>query len=61
MGIEREKNLESFETALKSTFYHFIASILDRPNTGLVHFKYVIDAVLSWFEIKFTHFWGGRK
>ena len=21
--------------------------------------KYFIDAVLSWFEIKFIHFWGG--
>ena len=23
------------------------------PNTGLGHFKYFIDAILSWFEIKF--------
>ena len=34
-------------------------SFLNRPNTGLGQFKYFIDAVLSWFEIKFTHFlWG---
>ena len=31
----------------------------NRPNAGLVHFKYFIDAVLSQFEIKFIHFWGG--
>ena len=31
----------------------------NRPNTGLGHFKYFIDAVLSRFEIKFIPFWGG--
>ena len=32
----------------------------NRPNTGLGHFKYFIDAVLSRFEIKFIpFFWGG--
>ena len=31
----------------------------NRPNTGLGQFKYLIDAVLSWFEIKFIHFWWG--
>ena len=30
-------------------------------NTGLGQFKYFIDAVLSWFEIKFIHFWGGKN
>ena len=28
----------------------------NRPNTGLGRFKYFIDSVLSWFEIKFIHF-----
>ena len=32
---------------------------LNRSNTGLGHFKYFIDAVLSKFEIKFIHFLGG--
>ena len=33
----------------------------NRPNTGFGQFKYFIDVVLSWFEIKFIHFfWGGR-
>ena len=32
----------------------------NRPNTGLGQFKYLIDAGLSWFEIKFIHIWGGR-
>ena len=37
-------------------------SFLNRPNTGLGQFKCFIDAVLSWFEIKFTHFlWGKNK
>ena len=31
----------------------------NHPNTGLGHLKYFIDAVLSQFEIKFIHFWGG--
>ena len=31
----------------------------NRPNAGLGHFKYFIDAVLSQFEIKFIHFWWG--
>ena len=33
----------------------------NHPNTGLGQFKYFIDAVLSWFEIKFIHFWGGKN
>ena len=34
----------------------------NRPNTGLGQFKCFIDAVLSWFEIKFIHFlWGKNK
>ena len=33
----------------------------NRPNIGLGQFKYFIDAVLSWFEIKFIHFWGGKN
>ena len=33
----------------------------NRPNTGFGQFKYFIDAVLSWFEIKFIHFWGGKN
>ena len=33
-----------------------------RPNTGLGQFKCFIDAVLSWFEIKFIHFlWGKNR
>ena len=31
----------------------------NRSNTGLGQLKYFIDAVLSWFEIKFIHFFGG--
>ena len=31
----------------------------NRLDTGLVQFKYFIDAVLSRFEIKFIHFGGG--
>ena len=34
---------------------------LNRPNTGLGHFKYFVDAVLSRIEIKFIHFWGGNS
>ena len=33
----------------------------NRPNTGLGHFKYFIDAVLSRFEIKFIPFLGGEN
>ena len=33
----------------------------NRPNTGLGQFKYFIDAVLSWLEIKFIQFWGGKS
>ena len=33
----------------------------NRSNTGLGQFKYFIDAVLSWFEIKFIHFLGGKN
>ena len=33
----------------------------NRPNTGLGHFKYFIDAALSRFEIKFIHFFGGKS
>ena len=33
----------------------------NRPNTGLGHFKYFIDAALSRFEIKFIHFLGGKS
>ena len=31
------------------------------PITGFGQFKYFIDVVLSWFEIKFIHFWGEDK
>ena len=41
-----------FNTTLLHPFWN-------RPNTGFGQFKYFIDAVLSWFEIKFIHFWGG--
>ena len=30
-------------------------------NTGLGQFKYFIDAVLSWFEIKFIYLFGGKN
>ena len=33
----------------------------NRLNTGLGQIKYFVDAVLSWFEIKFIHFLGGKK
>ena len=33
----------------------------NRSNTGLGQFKYFIDAVLSWFEIKFVYFFGGKN
>ena len=32
----------------------------NRPNTGFGQFKYFIDVVLSWFEIKFIHFLGQK-
>ena len=32
----------------------------NRPNTRLGQFKYFIDVVLSWFEIKFIHFLGRK-
>ena len=32
-----------------------------RSNTGLAQLKYFIDAVLSWFKIKFIHFWRGKS
>ena len=32
----------------------------NHPNTGLGQFKNFIDAVLSWFEIKFIHFLGEK-
>ena len=32
----------------------------NHSNTGLGQFKYFIDAVLSWFEIKFMHFLGEK-
>ena len=32
---------------------------LNFPKTGLGRFKYFIDAVLGWFEIKFIHLGGG--
>ena len=33
----------------------------NHPNTGLDTFKYFIDAVLSWSEIKFIHFLEGKS
>ena len=33
----------------------------NRSNTGLGQFKYFIDAVLSWFEIKFVYFFSGKN
>ena len=33
----------------------------NRSNTGLGQFKYFIDAVLSWFEIKFIYFFWGKN
>ena len=32
----------------------------NHPNTGFGQFKYFIDAVLSWLEIKFIHFCGEK-
>ena len=44
--------------------YHFtsiITSIMKySSNTGLGQFKYFIEAVLSWFEIKLNYFFGGK-
>ena len=31
------------------------------PNTGFGQFKYFIDVVLSWFEIKFIHFFRAKN
>ena len=33
----------------------------NHPNTGLGQFKYFINTILSWFEIKFIHFLGGKN
>ena len=33
----------------------------NHPNTGLGKFKYFIDAAMSWSEIKFIHFLGGKS
>ena len=35
--------------------------VWNRPNTGLGHFNYFIDTVLSQFEIKFIHCLGGKS
>ena len=32
----------------------------NHPNSGFGQFKYLIDVVLSWFEIKFIHFLGRK-
>ena len=33
----------------------------NRPNSGFGQFKYFIDVVLSWFEIKFIHFFRAKN
>ena len=33
----------------------------NHPNSGFGQFKYFIDVVLSWFEIKFIHFLGQKN
>ena len=35
--------------------------VWNHPNTGLGHFNYFIDTVLSQFEIKFIHCLGGKS
>ena len=40
--------------------FNFITSILKLPKYRIWSVKIFIDVVLSWFEIKFIHFfWGG--
>ena len=45
-------------TTRGSTLLHLF---WNRPNTGLGQFLYFIYVVLSPFEIKFIHFWGGKN
>ena len=45
-------------TTRGSTLLHLF---WNRPNTGLGQVLYFIYAVLSPFEIKFIHFWGGKN
>ena len=45
-------------TTRGSTLLHLF---WNRPNTGLGQVLYFIHAVLSPFEIKFIHFWGGKN
>ena len=45
-------------TTRGSTLLHLF---WNRQNTGLGQFLYFIYAVLSPFEIKFIHFWGGKN
>ena len=48
-----------FRPKLHETKFNYY--LLHPFDTGLGHFKYFIDAVLSRFEVKFIHFWGGKS
>ena len=51
-----------FRQKLHDTRFHFLLHLFwNRPNTGLGQVLYFIYAVLSPFEIKFIHFWGGKN
>ena len=49
-----------FDCTTRGSITTLLHPFWNRPNTGLGQFKYLIDAGLSWFEIKFIHIWGGR-
>ena len=53
-----------FRPKLHGTRFNYQTSLhpfWNRPNTGLGQFQNFIDAVLSWFEIKFIHFLGEKQ
>ena len=45
-----------FRPKLPNTRFMLLHPFWNRQSTGLGQF----NAVLSWFEIKFIHFWGGK-
>ena len=66
LSAQREFDLKSqvwspTKIARRDSITTLLRPFWNRPNTGLGHFKYFIDAALSRFEIKFINFLGGKS
>ena len=61
IGVISELNERAANCTTRGSITTLLYPFWNRSNTGLGKLKNFIDAVLSWFEIKFNHFLEGKS